>query len=988
MKRKLLLCLLLMSTFIGAFAQGEIIIGTSTPIGQNFKFYLTLVDANSKVYVDWGDGNKVEANLSGWSSIKNTEGVLKNDTIIVYGDLATLDVENQHVNVLAFKNQDKLTQISAKKNELTFEGIDLTGVPNLVNLDVSENKIKRLKVDNLLKLEQFTANKNPDLSTVIFAEGSTALRGIYMADCDITHFYPISLPNLSNLDLGNGSLNELELGENYPNLTTLNVSNSTYLASIDVTKLTKLNKLNIAGTAIVELNLVNNPEFIYLDATKTNIPKLDISKNTKITTLLLADTKIAKLDLSHLANLQTLNIENTLIKRIDLSNSRFIRDVNIKGTGIQFLDMHAAIGTNRLNKLDMRDCKKMTPQSLNFTFKAMPPHTGSSWGPNVLIAGSNGETANTDLLKYDSDNFYQSDVKGNGTASMDPINIVMTPIEGITYSLSQVADDNAYATWNPITNKAIPGFPIKVTPTTIDNKELVGVEINGEFYDDYIFVVSSTATIKPVYKVLETNDYIGLTVPAGQVQSYYLTASGPDKEISIDWGNGEKVPVKVKETLTHIEGTTKGTNVKIYGAIVGADFSSYPHINADNKISAVDVSHNANIHYLSTYMNNIGTLDVSNLANLDTLDCAYSDLAKLDIAKNKKLVCLRANGNALENIDLKNAENLQYLEINNNNLDELDLSKNSKLVKIIAGSNSLTSIDVAAMANLEVLRISKNVIGTLNLDKNTKLTELDVAENTLTKLNVSKNKALSHLMVNGNKLEGLDLTGLDNLSYLNIGDNKWDACTLNDVYYTLSQYKAIEGAPAGYKLFSRGDNKEKYNDAEKAESKLATNKGWVINYEGNGSGCDMAYITIETPENGTVKVYTTTDKEVMSGTKVKKNSELKVVSTPAKGYAIESAKANGTDIKDNKFVVTSATTVVVKFTVDAGIEGVNQNKTVVQGGNRELTFSTSEPTEIRVYAPNGKLVFADTITGTQSIGVPSGVYIVKTRGVAKAVAVK
>lgn len=54
-----------MSTFIGAFAQGEIIIGTSTPIGEKFKFYLTLADANSKVYVDWGDGIKQEATLSG-----------------------------------------------------------------------------------------------------------------------------------------------------------------------------------------------------------------------------------------------------------------------------------------------------------------------------------------------------------------------------------------------------------------------------------------------------------------------------------------------------------------------------------------------------------------------------------------------------------------------------------------------------------------------------------------------------------------------------------------------------------------------------------------------------------------------------------------------------------------------------------------------------------------------------------------------------------
>ncbi|WP_238300159.1 leucine-rich repeat domain-containing protein [Prevotella corporis] len=371
MKRILLFCFLFVSAFVGALAQGEVVIGTNLPVGSTLKFYMTNVNTDAKVYVDWGDGVKQEATLSGWSALKNTEGVLKNDTIIVYGDFSTFDVEDQKVTVLNFKNQNSLVTITAKNNELTFDGLDFTGAPNIVNLDLTNNKIKRLKVDNLLKLEQFQANKNPELSTVIFPNGSTSLKGIYMADCDITHFYPISLPNLNYLDLGNGNLDELDLGKNYPNLKSLTVTGNAYLAAIDVTDLTKLNKLEISGTGITELNLVNNPDLISLDASGTGIEKLDLTNNTKVTTLLLGNTKLTKLDISKLANLQTINLENTLVKRIDLSNCRFIRDVNMKNTAIQFLDMHSAIGTNRLNRLDIRNCEKMTPQSLNFTFMAM-----------------------------------------------------------------------------------------------------------------------------------------------------------------------------------------------------------------------------------------------------------------------------------------------------------------------------------------------------------------------------------------------------------------------------------------------------------------------------------------------------------------------------------------------------------------------------------------------------------------------------------------
>ena len=378
MKKLLLMFSLFVSLVTFAQTNGEMRIATSTPVGQDFEFRVTRTNDASKVFVDWGDGNKQEATLEGWSSNKKVTGKLLKDTIVVYGDFSAVEVSEAKATYLAFKDQPNLKQIEAKRNELTYEGIDLSGAPNLVTLDLSYNKITRLDLRNFKKLSNFTANHNELLATVLFPNGSTELRNIDMSDGDITHFYPVSLPNLRYLNLANGSLLELELSNNYPELRDVDISGNIGVTSIDVTQQAKLEKLLIKGTKIAELNLINNPELIMLDASNTDIAKLDLSSNKNITTLELSDSKLSRLNVSNLANLYTINIDNTKIQRIDLSHQRFLRSVSVRNTGIQFLDMHGAIGTNRLNHLDMRDCKNTTPQSLNFTFKAMPSHTGNS----------------------------------------------------------------------------------------------------------------------------------------------------------------------------------------------------------------------------------------------------------------------------------------------------------------------------------------------------------------------------------------------------------------------------------------------------------------------------------------------------------------------------------------------------------------------------------------------------------------------------------
>lgn len=975
------------------FAQtnGEMRIATSTPVGQDFVFRVTRTDDASKIFVDWGNGNKQEATLEGWSSNKKVTGKLLKDTIVVYGDFSAVEVSEAKATYLAFKDQPNLKQIEAKRNELTYEGIDLSGAPNLVTLDLSYNKITRLDLRNFKKLSNFTANHNELLATVLFPNGSTELRNIDMSDGDITHFYPVNLPNLRYLNLSNGSLLELELGNNYPELRDVDITGNVGVTSIDVTQQTKLEKLFIKGTKITELNLINNPELIMLDASNTDIAKLDLSSNKNITTLELSDSKLSRLNVSNLANLQTINIDNTKIQRVDLSHQRFLRSVSVRNTGIQFLDMHGAIGTNRLNHLDMRDCKNTTPQSLNFTFKAMPSHTGTSYRTNVFLSGANYEHANTGMLDDDADNSYKLDVHGDATASMDSVAITMQAAEnGGSYTLSQIPDDGYFATYEPIKGKVLPGFPIKIDATAPTGAKFVGVEVNGKLIADSIFVVSEAAVVKPVFSVSGDDDYIKLTVPAGIDQQYFLSVSGEEKDVSIDWGDGELVKVKVKSTPTTIEGQTSGQTVTIYGAVAGADFSSYPGVGVDNKITAVDLSHNVHLRFLSTYMNSITSIDVSKLTDLESLDCSYSDLNSLNVSKNSKLINLRAYGNQVDNIDVTGAVDLAYLDVKNNWLESLDLSHNKKLVYLNISGNEIETVDVRDMTELVELYVSNNKITALDVSKNPALRTLQLSNNSVTTLDVKSNPQLVTLTVDGNRLEGLDLTGHERLTYLNVGGNRWDACTLNDLYYSLSRYPTLQSgkAPRGNTLFVRGEKDGEYNDAEHAESSIAKLKGWTIDYEGDGTGCNMAYITIQKPDYGTLKVFTADGVEVLTGTKVAKNTDLVIKAIPASGYKLETLTLNDEEVDSPNFKVTSSVTIGGIFTVSDQIDTLSNDALSVSGGKNCLSFTTASPIHLNIYTLNGKLRYSGMVRGSKTVSLPSGVYIIKTKGYSKVVAVE
>lgn len=126
------------------------------------------------------------------------------------------------------------------------------------------------------------------------------------------------------------------------------------------------------------------------------------------------------------------------------------------------------------------------------------------------------------------------------------------------------------------------------------------------------------------------------------------------------------------------------------------------------------------------------------------------------------------------------------------------------------------------MPLLKELNVNGNDLETLDVTKNTELETLSAANNKLTTLDVSKNTELTSLLVQNNRLTGLDLSNQYDLSLIYVGGNGWDVCTLNDLYYSLNQWKEVETPyGTGNTLWVTENGATNENDAAHAESDIA-----------------------------------------------------------------------------------------------------------------------------------------------------------------------
>ncbi len=1047
-------------------ADGVITIETAKDVGEELSVTTYCTSINEPVIIDWGDGVEKSYTIdpNGWGYEQEQTEAIKGQTIKIKGNIKCLRCNEQQLTSFSAEGLTSITELDISENQIT--EVDLCEMPELVDFDMSKNKLTALTLTGMPKLEDlnlsyneidshyldisslaehlrnlnlshnklvtlnlitfsnleyFYASNNPDLTTVVFYDGSTKLRIIDMSDCYIMHFYGISLPNLSQLLLSNNALLDWEVGD-YPNLTSLSVIGN-QLTSIDVTKYPKLYQFSCSNNRLSSLNLSNNQELITLMCSDNELTALDLSVNTEISTLDVANNNLAKLDITMLRNVHELDISGNPLRRIDLTNAYFLQEFVATDTQCDYFYFNYVSPSGTFEKVDIRNNPRMTSDALSMMYKTMPAHADNSSVPNLLISGSNGEHSDTDYVTS-SDMQWKVDVEGDGTAQNAETDVTIDAtlteetvhVEGQTggnmtldgvYDFPKYTTENgafAIAQWQApyyqslksVSDKANIGVPICVYAEPADGYKFKSVTVNGEEIAEDWFVVTGPSTIE-VNFTLADKSISFTTDKAGRTMQFSLAADAPNTKIAIDWGNGSRQEAVIgNSSMTYIDGTSAGETITIYGDVTHANFESYELPNTDlidNEITSIDLSKNDGLRELCVYGNPLTSLDVTNQKSLVYLDCAACyELTELDIAENTQLVYLDCHGNKIGNLDLSNCSGLVELIAFNNELTEIDFGNNPELMSVKLTNNKLTSLDVSNLAKLQELDANGNMLAEVNVANNGNLVSLSVGDNDLTSLDLSTNTKLQSLSFNDNAIHSIDLSMLRELGSINCGGNGMTACEMDDFYWNLPEFPYDEDEITGTTLTVQTGEEETPNDARNADSFIATDKGWIVNITGNASGCDEAYITILPSVNGSIALADVDGNPVESGDKVKKNSAIEVSAMPEDSYTLDAVVLNGENIEGTEFMITRASEVTALFKKLSGIDSVDLEGVSINGGDQEIVVFADSESKIEVYNLQGANVFAGNESGELRVPVASGVYAVRVSNgqgtMVKVVAVK
>ncbi|CCX94092.1 leucine rich repeat domain protein [Bacteroides sp. CAG:20] len=450
--------------------------------------------------------------------------------------------------------------------------------------------------------------------------------------------------------------------------------------------------------------------------------------------------------------------------------------------------------------------------------------------------------------------------------------------------------------------------------------------------------------------------------------SFGISGIDPETEIEIDWGNGEWQTMTIdNESITRIDGNSKGTTVRINGLIDYFDCS-------ENDLKSLDVSHNAILATLDCYWTGITALDLSKNTALGKLNCSYNSIGTLDLSNNKALFSLSCYNCELGSLDLSNNTELEEAVVKNNELTSLTVSSNTKLLLLdVQNNEQLKSIDASMLTDLEELQCSYTGLTALDVTHNTKLVKLICSNNKLTTLDLSKNTLLERLFCDGNQLTSLDLSNNTKLNYLECSGNGMSACALNDLYYNLPKCSTT---PTNVNMFIAGINNP--NEAEGSETSMATKKGWKVSVDGDGSGCNEAYITIEPTENGTLELRNSDNEIVNSGSKVIKNTTVTVKGNPDEGFYLKNVWVNGVSVTNGEFVVKMASVVTAAFDEGSSITEI-ENSGIKIWSTSGIIRVNAENAHVQVYSTSGALVWEGNIYQEKTIDATRGIYIVKVR---------
>src|SRR6185437_12457867 len=154
--------------------------------------------------------------------------------------------------------------------------------------------------------------------------------------------------------------------------------------------------------------------------------------------------------------------------------------------------------------------------------------------------------------------------------------------------------------------------------------------------------------------------------------------------------------------------------------------------------------------------NYLKEVDLTDLANLKTLNCAINNLEELNLEKNIALETLICYENFIKSLNINHLKDLEYLYCYRNFLEKLDCSNLKKLKEIYCAHQIGNGNWIPVLGFLTYF----------GCDGCKALEDLDCAENELKELNINNLPELKTISCRENMLKKLAIANCDKLSFL------------------------------------------------------------------------------------------------------------------------------------------------------------------------------------------------------------------------------
>ncbi len=303
------------------------------------------------------DGNLNIYEADNLEKILSYKGIL---TITENDKLTSIDELQYYRNITSVSlqgNKNLAGELDFNKNPYLNNSIVVSNSPLVTKLDISGLKdLKFLSAHHLDGLTEAKVGNNPQMTTLalynnklltkIDASNLPALTTLQAYNNgELTNINTLNSPKINSINISaTGKLTQIEGLSDKDQLENF-VAWGNKIESYDFSKMTKLKSINLLGSAVKEIKglAAAGTNLKILELGSTQISSLDVTKNTELQKLNLSYVKgITTLDLSNNTHLTELTTNNSGIRELKLGSKNGLKNINVSNSKLSSLDISEA----------------------------------------------------------------------------------------------------------------------------------------------------------------------------------------------------------------------------------------------------------------------------------------------------------------------------------------------------------------------------------------------------------------------------------------------------------------------------------------------------------------------------------------------------------------------------------------------------------------------------------------------------------------------